>query len=292
MSIAKDTTVRFRIDGKKVFGVVRTEATATATGPVVSVQLLPDFSHLTPTGWTDANATELVPVKVCACAHLAYRPIYGDHKGELFTTGCDFTRMPSRSSKFLPGHDAKAKGFLIKASGECQEMENGKGALTNAIELGDKIAAKVAEGIENARKKMVGPRKVRSPRPAAGPAKAQTEAEELTEQQRLIRDLKLTDPMLRMVVTAALDEHAGFRGYVTGSTGTQVALLNRKLTSYGALTDLGWKVADQPTLAEAHPELVQCKDDQGAYERHTRGASDASETGWACKRCGTEMQDN
>ena len=144
-NITVGETVRFRIGKQRVFGVVRTEAVATATGPLVKVQLLPDFAHLLPTGWTDASTDELTIVKVCACAHLAYRPQYGDHKGELFTTGCDFSRMPGRNSLFLPGHDAKAKGFLIRSSGETSTMENGKGALETAREFGDKIAMKVAE---------------------------------------------------------------------------------------------------------------------------------------------------
>lgn len=280
-------TVRFRINNKKVFGVVRTEATATATGPVVSVQLLPDFSHLTPTGWTDAGTDELTVVKVCACAHLAYRPIYGDHKGELFTTGCDFSRMPSRSSKFLPGHDAKAKGFLIKASGFAQVMENGKSALENARELGDKICMAVAKGMDRERAKSASRKRVGT---KAEPAPAQRE-DELTEVQKLHKELGLTQPMLRTLVRGALSDLQGFRGYVNGPTGTTLALQTRKLTSWGRVTDLGYRACGLPTMAEEHPEWVQCKDAEGSYEMHAP-KWDEDTFIRTCKRCGSEIEDN
>lgn len=286
-SIEVGQTVRFRVNGKKVFGAVRTAPTLTATGQVVSVELLPDFRHLLPTGWTDANTDELTVVKVCACAHLAYRPIYGDHKGELFTTGCDFSRMPSRSSKFLPGHDAKAKGFLIKASGFAQTLEDGKTALESARELGDKIAMAVAKGMDRDRAKSASRKRV-SRKPEAAPAQRE---DELTETQRLHRELGITEPMLRTLVHGALSDLPGFRGWVGGTAGTHLALMKRGLVSWSRVTDLGYRACGLPTLAEEHPELVKCTDAEGSYEDHAPRWDEAKETR-VCKRCGTEVEDN
>jgi hypothetical protein len=289
MSTAKGTTVQFRISGKRVWGVTRTDATPTASGPVVSVQLLPDFSHLTPTGWTDAATAELVPTKVCACAHLGYRPQWGDHKGELFTTGCDFSRRPSRNSKFLPGHDAKAKGFLIRAAGMTSTLENGTGALETARELGDKIAMKVAEGIDNDRKRSA--QQARSKRPSRKPEPAPAAREdELSEIQRLHKQLGVTEPMLRTLVRGALCDTPGYRGTVSGPTGTTLALQTRKLTSWDALTDLGYQVCGLPTMAEEHPEWVICKDAEGSYGRHATRYNDETFVR-ECKRCGTDLED-
>lgn len=283
-------TVRFRIGNKKVFGVVRTEATPTATGPVVKVQLLPDFSHLLPTGWTDASTDELTAVKVCACAHLAYRPMFGDHKGELFTTGCDFSRMPSRNSKFLPGHDAKAKGFLIRASGLAQTLEDGRGALEAARDLGDKISLAVAKGMDRARQQSAQQARSKRPSRKAEPAPVVRE-DEMTETQRLHKELGVTEPMLRVLVRGALSDLQGFRGYVSGPTGTTLALQNRKLTSYGRVTDLGYRACGLPTMAEEHPEWVQCTDAEGSYEMHAPKWDDETFVR-SCKRCGSEVTDN
>lgn len=282
-------TVRLHVNGKRVFGVVRTAPVATATGPVVKVQLLPDFAHLLPTGWTDAGTDELTAVKVCACAHLAYRPIWGDHKGELFTTGCDFSRMPSRNSKFLPGHDAKAKGFLIRASGFAQTLENGLGALEQAREFGDKIAMKVAEGIDNDRKKSAQQARSKRRSHAPEPKPAQRE-DELTPTQRIHKEHGLTEPMLRVLVRGALSDLQGFRGWVNGPTGTTLALQNRKMTSWGAVTDLGYRACGLPTMAEEHPEWVTCKDDEGSYERHATRYNEETFVR-ECKRCGAEVAD-
>lgn len=284
-------TVRFRIDGKRVFGVVRTEAVLTATGPLVKVQLLPDFAHLLPTGWTDASVEELTAVKVCACAHLAYRPIWGDHKGELITTGCDFSRMPSRTSKFLPGHDAKAKGFLIKASGYAQTLENGKGALETARDLGDKIALAVAKGMDNSRKRDAqAARSKRQSAPKADPAPAKRE-DELDEVAKLQKKLGVTEPMIRALsyaVTERLHEFAGTVSLGTPS-GTRVAMQTRGLITAvdGRMTDLGYKVMRQPTLAETNPELVVCKDEHGAYAGHSL-KWDEEKFVRTCRRCGHE----
>lgn len=282
-------TVRFRIDGKRVFGVVRTEAVATATGPLVKVQLLPDFAHLLPTGWTDASTEELTVVKVCACAHLAYRPIWGDHKGKLFTTGCDFSRMPSRTSRFLPGHDAKAKGFLIKASGYAQVMENGKGALETARELGDKICMAVAKGMDNDRKRSA--RQAQSKRPSrkSEPAPA-TREDEMGEPQKIQKRLGVTEAMMRTLVRGALSELEGYRGHVNGPTGTTLALQTRGLTSLGDVTDLGYAACGLPTMAEENPEWVVCKDDAGSYAQH-RSRYNPETFVRECKRCGAEIDD-
>lgn len=282
-------TVRFRIGNQRVFGVVRTEPTATASGNVVSVQLLPDFAHLLPTGWTDAGTDELTIVKVCACAHLAYRPIYGDHKGELFTTGCDFSRMPSRTSKFLPGHDAKAKGFLIRASGFAQTLENGLGALEQAREFGDKIAMAVAKGMDNDRKKSAQQARSKRRSHAPEPKPAQRE-DELTPTQRIHKEHGLTEPMLRVLVRGALTDLQGFRGQVSGATGTTLALKTRGMTSWDAVTDLGYRACGLPTMAEEHPEWVTCKDDEGSYEKHATRYNEETFVR-ECKRCGQEVTD-
>lgn len=278
MSITKGQTVRLRVSGQRAFGVVETAPALHPGGPVVSVRLLPDFAHLVPTGWVDKGTDELTAVKVCACAHLAYRPIYGDHKGDLFTTGCDFSRMPSRTSKFLPGHDAKAKGFLIRAYSENSVMENGKGALENARELGDKIVMKVAEGIDKARKA----RAVRT-RPTAKPEAAPVTREDLlTEAQRLQRKLGVTDAMMRSLARAITQ----WDGRIVGTpAGTEVAMQQRDLVRWGAVTDLGYAVMDHPTLAEEKPELAVCKDDLGAYAEHVfRWDEERSDR--LCVRCG------
>jgi hypothetical protein len=289
-SIKVGETVRFRIDGKRVFGVVRTEAVLTASGNLVKVQLLPDFAHLLPTGWTDASVDELTIVKVCACAHLAYRPIWGDHKGELFTTGCDFSRMPSRNSKFLPGHDARAKSFLIKASGFAQTLENGKGALEQAREFSDKISLAVAKGIDNARKRDA--QAARSKRPSRKPEPTPaTREDELTEPQKIHRRIGLTEPMLRVLVRGALNDTKGFRGWVSGPAGTEVALMKRGCTSWGRVTDLGYQACGLPTFAEEHPELVRCKDAEGSYEDHAPKWDEETFVR-VCKRCGAEVEDN
>ena len=261
MSIAKGDTVRFRVNGQRAFGTVETAPSPHPGGPVVSVKLLPDFAHLVPTGWVDKGVDELTWVKVCACAHLAYRPQFGDRKGELFTTGCDFSRMPSRGSMFLPGHDAKAKGFLIRASQETATMENGKGALETAREFGHKIALKVAEGIDNKRKARATRTKVGTS-PDTAPA---TREDQLTEAQRLQRKLGVTKPMLQAMARAITQ----WDGRIVGTpTGTALALQQRDLTRWDALTDLGYAVMDHPTLAEERPEAAVCKDDLGAYAEH------------------------
>lgn len=137
-------TVGFRVGKTPVWGTV-----LGVYDGVGVVELLPDFVDLAENGAlirTDPN--DLTPTKVCGCATLGYRPQYGEDRGKLFTTGCDFSRRPGRGSTFLPGHDAKAKGFLIKAAFETDTMENGLGALETAQTFGHKIAMAVAKGID------------------------------------------------------------------------------------------------------------------------------------------------
>lgn len=290
MSIAQGTTVQFRIDGQRVWGTVQSDPTHGPTGVHYAVKLLPDFAHLAPTGWVNKAAEELTPTKVCACATLAYRPIWGDRKGELITTGCDFSRRPSRASKFLPGHDAKAKGFLIRASGYAQVMENGKGALETARELSDKISLAVAKGMDNARKKSASKPVRKAVRRAADPAPA-TREDELTETQRLHKELGVTEPMLKTLVRGALCDTPGYQGTVSGPTGTTLALQTRKLTSWDAITDLGYQACGLPTMAEEHPEWVVCTDELGSYSQHaTRYNPDTFVR--ECKRCGAELEDD
>lgn len=118
------------------------------------VTLLPDFFSLSEYGTARVNQDDLISAKVCGCATLGYRPMFGDNKGELITTGCDFSRRPGRGSTFLPGHDAKAKGFLIKAAQETDTLENGLGALETARKFGHKIALAVAAGMDRANHKL------------------------------------------------------------------------------------------------------------------------------------------
>lgn len=285
MSVQVGTTVRFKIDGKKVFGTVRTASVATATGPVVKVQLLPDFAHLLPTGWTDASVDELVPVRVCACATLAFRPQYGDQKGRLFTTGCDFSRMPGRNSKFLPGHDAKAKGFLIRAAFETSTLEHGKGALETARELGDKIAMAVAKGTDKKRNEYARPTRRASTSVVKETTPAKRE-DELDEIDQLQRELGVTTAMIRAMAYGFTRDTLGFKGMASGPSGTELALYKRGLTTReGYLTDLGYRVMRQPTLLETDPEAVLCKDEQGAYNGHNFKWDEETFTR-ICRRCG------
>lgn len=268
------TVVRNGSGKKAVFGVVRNRPTETATGLMVTIQYLPDFTNTTATGWSDYAVADLTEVRVCACAHLAYRPQHGDQKGELFTTGCDYSRMPGRASKFLPGHDAKAKGFLIRASGLTSQMENGKTALETARDLGDKISMAVAKGMDNERRKLQ--EKAMSKRHGAQvnrPAQAATPENLMTPAQKLQAELKVTPAMMESLAYA-LTQHDGMITRTT--TGTTVAMQTRKLVSWGDVTYLGRQVMDFPVL---ETDKVQCTDAEGTYARHTGYTI-------ACKRCG------
>jgi hypothetical protein len=273
--------VRFQVNGKKAFGTVRTEATPTATGPVVSIELLPDFRHLLPTGWTDANVADLAVVRICECAKLGYIAQWGDEKGQLFTTGCDFSRQPGRTGKFLPGHDAKAKGFLVRAFFQGPLLD-GRSGLAAARDLGDKIAAKVAEGIdkesqriaEGARSKRQ--RTIKTERPAV-------REDNLTDAQRLAQQHKVTDPMMH-ALAAALTR---WDGAILGATpaGTALAMKTRRLTSWGHVTTLGRQVMDYAPL---EADKVVCTDNEGSYTEHAWKSTDE---GWECRRCSETTED-
>lgn len=276
-------TVSLEINGETAFGVVRTEPTLTPSGEVVKVQLLPDFEHLLPTGWTDAGVEDLTAAKVCACAHLAYRPIWGQYEGKLITTGCDFGRSPK--GRFLPGHDAKAKGFLIKASGYAQTLTNGLGALEQAREFGDKISMAVAKGIDNARERDHKRTQSRRWRRQVDRDPAPTTREDdLTDAQRLQRELKVTDPMIHVLVSALVKWDGDVVG---GPTGTVVALQKRGLVEKGGrgVTALGRQVVDY----DLNPENPVCTADEeyhspGVYPDHWNQWN--HDLGYHCRRCG------
>jgi hypothetical protein len=258
-------TVSLKINGEQAFGWVRTAPVLTASGQLVKVELLPDFVHLMPTGWTDANVADLVAVKICGCATLGYRPTWGDHKGELFTTGCDFSRTPRAT--FLPGHDAKAKSFLIRASGETATLTNGLGALETARQFSDKIEMAVAKGMDRARTG-------RAKRPAAPRTEAATPA------QQLQRELKVT-PTMTEALANGLVRYDG--EVVSLTTSTLTALQTRGLVEKGGrgITRLGRQVMDY----DLTPEKPVCTAADGVYPAHWNTWS--HEVGYHCRRCGT-----
>lgn len=132
-------------------GWVRSEPALTPVGEVVHVEFIPAFAHTTPSGWSDYKVEELAEATVCGCATLGYRD---RETGELVHTGCDVDRLPGKGRTFLPGHDAKAKGFLIRAWGNGGKFLGGHDhALAASYQFGDKITAKVAAGIENERQR-------------------------------------------------------------------------------------------------------------------------------------------
>lgn len=94
-------------------------------GRTVRVEYLPVYQR----GRTPAQVTASLPVadlrnvRVCECSLLGFV----DRSGELRTTRCNLDRAPSRGRRFLPGHDAKAKGLLIDAWDEDAEMLLGMG---------------------------------------------------------------------------------------------------------------------------------------------------------------------
>lgn len=272
--------VRLLVDGKKAFGTVRSEAVLTPSGKLVKVEMLPDFRHLLPTGWTDANVDELTAVRVCECAKLGYVAVYGDEKGKLFTTGCDFSRQPGRTGKFLPGHDAKAKGFLVRAYFQGPLLDSRSG-LDAARDLGDKIAAKVAEGIDKESQRIAGAARSRRQRTTREDRPA-TREDNLSDAQRLQRQHKVTDPMIRAMAHALTLRD----GEVVGTpTGTVVAMKERKLVSWGHVTNLGRAVMDYPEL---EADKVACTDAEGSYTEHSWKSTDE---GWECRRCGEATED-
>lgn len=81
-------------------------------------------------------------VKPCTCSKVSTRT----ETGELVTTGC--TQTTKRT--FAPGHDARLKGFLIRAGVEGQDVKVGDDAPRTAQEVADQFGFgyMVAEGIK------------------------------------------------------------------------------------------------------------------------------------------------
>lgn len=274
----KGQIVSLQVNGETVYGWVRTEPTATASGDVVSVELLPDFAWMLPTGWTDANVNDLTPAKVCGCATLGQI-----REGKMFTTGCDFSRTPKGT--FLAGHDARAKSFLIKAWGYGPLKGGFEHALDAARQFSDKISAKVAEGIDNARNrdhKRVTSRRWRQQ--VERPEVPAVREDELTPAMRLRRELKVTDPMMEALANGLVK----WDGDIVGTaTGTIVALQKRGLVEKGGrgITELGRRVMDY----DLQPEKPVCTAsteyaDQGVYPSHWNTWN--HEVGYNCRRCG------
>jgi hypothetical protein len=280
----KGQIVSLQVDGQQVYGWIRTAPAVTPSGEVVSVELLPDFVHLLPTGWTDAAVSDLAPATPCACAQLGYR-----REGRVFTTGCDFSRKPSKGRKFLPGHDAKAKGFLIKAWGHGPMFGGWEHSIDAAQSVGgDKISAQVAEGIsrdqEKFRQRTLSRRKGAQVERTEFPA---TREDDLTPAQRLQRKHKVTDPMMRALAHALTQ----YDGIVGGHTGTVVAMQRRGLVEAGGrhVTRLGREVMDY----DLEPEKPVCRpaDDYrspGVYSEHRPRWNNGSDN-YSCGRCGEEI---
>lgn len=233
-------------------------------------------------------------VHVCGCATLEYRPQWGPNAGQLFTTGCVFDKKPSPGSTFLPGHDAKAKSFLIRAALATDTLENGKNALETARELSDKIALAVAKGMdrarENSRKRTVSRRKGSQTNRPEQPARRE---DELDDVDRLQRKLGVTEPMFEALAYGVTNDlHPGV---AQGKTGTLLALMDRKLTvAGGGITDLGYQVMRQPTLVETDPDKVICTDDLGSYSKHLfhyKPSKQGSYTARVCIVCDHEAGD-
>lgn len=273
----KGQIVSLKINGEKVYGWVRTAPTATPSGEVVSVELLPDFAHLLPTGWTDAGVDDLEPAKVCGCAILGQR-----REGKLFTTGCDFSRTPKGA--FLPGHDARAKSFLIKAWGHGPLLGGFEHSLDANLPFSDKIRAKVAEGIDNARArdhKRVTSRRWRQQ--VERPEVPAVREDEMTPAMRLCRELGVTDPMREALAYALVHRDGGVYGTPTG---TVVALQKRGLVEKGGreVTRLGRQAMDFDELE--NPTCTPSADyaDEGTYASHWNTWN--HEVGYHCRRCG------
>lgn len=275
----KNQVVSLQINGQKAYGWVVSEPVATPTGDVVTVELLPDFAHLLPRGVTDAGVDELTPVKVCGCATLGqYR------EGKMFTTGCDFSRTPK--GRFLPGHDARAKSFLIKAWGYGALLGGFEHSLAAAWTFSDKIAAKVAEGIDRARTrdhKRATSRRWRQQ--VDRPERPAVREDELTPAQRLQRELRVTAPMMEALARGLTNDSDGY--VISAPVGTRVALQTRGLVEKGgsAITKLGRQVMAYD-LEPSNPVCTASKDypDPGTYAQHFNKWN--ADTGWTCRRCG------
>lgn len=267
------------------------------TGVVAEIRSSRDIAvNMLPSFWGQEGTevirgydlADLTVVKVCACAHLGYR----DSRGQVFTTGCDLSRRPSAGRDFLPGHDAKAKSFLTKAalSGAMGDQE----AVNLAQrKFGDKIAAKVAEGIHNGQVRQYKRAASRRPRQKVAPTTPRPAVREdlMDEADRLQKQLGVTEAMMRLLAHGITEQTPSFQGRVFGPTGSLVALAKRKLTSWDHITDLGYKVMRQPTLAESNPDAVVCRDGEGGYSDHA-WKWDEERYGRFCRRCDAEHEDN
>lgn len=246
-------------------------------GNSVTVEPLPDFAGPENTAWPVFQAADLTPAKVCGCATLGQR-----RDGVMFTTGCDFSRTPK--GRFLPGHDARAKSFLIGAWGHGELVGGFAHALGAARSFSDAIAAKVAAGVENANKRDQARRPARRSsikRPAAPASREDT----LTPAQRLQREFRVTDPMMEVLATALVR----WDGDTVGApTSTLLALQKRGLVERGGrgVTLRGRQVMDY-NLEPDNPVCVPTADyrSPGTYSTHWNTWN--REIGYHCRRCGT-----
>lgn len=91
----------------------------------------------------NATATKTAQaVKPCTCSKVSTRT----ETGELVSTGCSQTTKRT----FAPGHDARLKGFLIRAGVEGQDVTVGDDAPRSAQAVADQFGFgyMVAEGIK------------------------------------------------------------------------------------------------------------------------------------------------
>lgn len=89
-----------------------------------------------------ATRTAKIAKVACACAKVAVRT----ETGEVRTTGC--TAETRRT--FAPGHDARLKGFLIRAGVEGHDVKVGEDEVRDAQAVADQFGFgyMVAEGIK------------------------------------------------------------------------------------------------------------------------------------------------
>lgn len=268
--------------GSSYYGVTTSEVVETPTGFVVEVQYANGSGHPLGVGSHDVRQLELPtplkpkPVKEAIfesdrCQCLRYFAIIDE---ETVTTVCDPMRAVSAGRKFLPGHDAKLKSFLIKAGSSGAAVSRfgvlgDRSALEVARDFG--FSVQVAAGIQRQSDKW----RRSADATEARIARRQGEpAPELTATQKLRKQLKVTDVMLRNLAYALTQRDGEIPGNTP--TGQIVALQQRKLVSWGHVTRLGRLLMDYPPLA---PNLVVCRDEDGnEYSGHV-GYYD-------CKHCG------
>ncbi len=59
MEIVKNTLVKFELNGVEVAGLAESEPKPFIFGEIVSIQLLPQFAHLAPTGSVNMDPAKL-----------------------------------------------------------------------------------------------------------------------------------------------------------------------------------------------------------------------------------------